>query len=123
MNIKGRVHEIGQTQQITDTFKKRDLIVAYAENPQFVEYMKFDTLQDKTSILDGLVIGDEVEIDFNLKGRLYTNAQGVTTYFNSLVAWRVNKIAQGQNNSSNYANMPAPVDISGSDDADDDLPF
>ena len=36
MEIRGEVHEIGATQQVTESFKKRDLIVAYAENPQFV---------------------------------------------------------------------------------------
>ena len=40
MEITGKVHEVGQVQQVTDTFKKRDLVIQYAENPQFVEYIK-----------------------------------------------------------------------------------
>lgn len=124
MEIRGKVHEIGATQQVTESFKKRDLIVAYAENPQFVEYIRFEATQDRTSIFEGLTVGEEIEVSFNLRGRPWTNKEGVTTYFNSLVAWRVTKLANTAASASapGYAEMPAPVDLSGSND-DDDLPF
>jgi len=86
MEIRGKVHEIGAVQNVTDTFKKRDLIVAYAENPQFVEYIRFEATQDRVNIFDNLSVGEEIEISFNLRGRPWTNKEGVTTYFNSLVA-------------------------------------
>jgi len=129
MEIRGKVHEIGDTQQVTDTFKKRDLVVQYAENPQFVEYIKFEATQDRTAIFDNLAVGDEVEVSFNLRGRPWTNRDGVTTYFNSLVAWRVNKIvnapAAGGSGAPAHmpADMPPPVDITADDGQDDDLPF
>ncbi len=128
MEIRGKVHEIGEVQQVTDTFKKRDLVVQYAENPQFVEYIKFEATQDRTSIFDSLAVGDEVEVSFNLRGRPWTNKEGITTYFNSLVAWRVNKIAgnaagsAGADAGSGFQ-APPPVDISSDDGKDDDLPF
>ncbi len=131
MEIRGKVHEIGATQQVTDTFKKRDLIVLYAENPQFPEYIRFEATQDRTSIFDNLEIGDEVEVSFNLRGRPWTNREGVTTYFNSLVAWRVSKVvttpvAPGQPGAAAVpapADIPPPVDISSDEGKDDDLPF
>lgn len=89
MNIKGKVHEIGTTQQVSDTFSKRDLIIEYAENPIYPEYIKFDALQDKTALLDELRVGDEVEVHFNLRGRPWTNKEGVTSYFNGLVVWKI----------------------------------
>ena len=124
MEIRGKVHEIGATQQVTESFKKRDIIVAYAENPQFVEYIRFEATQDRTSIFDGLTVGEEIEVSFNLRGRPWTNKEGVTTYFNSLVAWKVTKLANTAASAPapGYAEMPAPVDLSGSND-DDDLPF
>lgn len=94
MEITGRVHEVGTTQQVSDTFKKRDLIVQYAENPQFVEYIKLEATQDNVSKFDELNPGDEVTVSFNLRGRPWTNKEGVTSYFNSLVAWRVVKGAK-----------------------------
>lgn len=124
MEIRGKVHEIGAVQNVTDTFKKRDLIVAYAENPQFVEYIRFEATQDRVNIFDNLSIGEEIEVSFNLRGRPWTNKDGVTTYFNSLVAWRVTKLANTTTSAPapGYAEMPSPVDISSSG-ADDDLPF
>lgn len=129
MEIRGKVHEIGETQNVTETFKKRDLIVSYAENPQFVEYIRFEATQDRVSIFDNLSIGEDVEVSFNLRGRPWTNKEGVTTYFNSLVAWRVTKLANtagagqpGAASQPTVNDMP-PVDISSSGSDDDDLPF
>lgn len=101
VQIKGRVHEIGQTVQVTESFKKRDLIVAISDNPQFVEYIKLELHQDNVSKVDSLNAGDEVEADVNLRGRPYTNKDGVTTYFNSLVAWKVNKLSSSNSIESN----------------------
>lgn len=119
MEIKGKVHEVGATQQVTDSFKKRDIVVQYAENPQFVEYIKFEATQDRVNIFDNLAPGEDVEVSFNLRGRPWTNKDGVTTYFNSLVAWRVTKVASEV--STPQQHVP-PVDIS-STPGDDDLPF
>jgi Protein of unknown function (DUF3127). len=119
MEIRGKVHEVGPVQQVTESFKKRDMIVAYAENPQFVEYVRFEATQDRTSIFDNLAIGQEVEVSFNLRGRPWTNKDGVTTYFNSLVAWRVTKLSAG----SVPADVPAPVDLNAGGGDDDYLPF
>src|SRR5690606_11910754 len=129
MEIRGKVHEIGAVQQVTDTFKKRDLVVQYAENPQFVEYIRFEATQDRTSLFDNLAVGDEVEVSFNLRGRPWTNREGVTTYFNSLVAWRVSKVtaqapgAGAPAGGNNPVDIPPPIDISSDEGKDDDLPF
>lgn len=122
MEIRGRVHEVGEVLQVTDTFKKRDLIIQYAENPQFVEYIKFEANQDRTSIFDNLNVGDEVEVSYNLRGRPWTNKDGVTTYFNSLIAWRINKIVVSSVTPPPAA-IPPTVDITNDDGKDDDLPF
>ena len=125
MEIRGKVHEIGAIQQVTESFKKRDLIVAYAENPQFVEYIRFEATQDRVNIFDNLSLGEEIEVSFNLRGRPWTNKDGVTTYFNSLVAWRVTKVTNAAAASApSYADMPSAIDMSSSSTDDgDDLPF
>ncbi|MFZ4862506.1 DUF3127 domain-containing protein [Sphingobacterium sp. Mn56C] len=125
MEIRGKVHEVGATQQVTESFKKRDIIVAYAENPQFVEYIRFEATQDRVNIFDNLAVGEDIEVSFNLRGRPWTNKEGVTTYFNSLVAWRVTKLANTTASApaAGYGDMPTPVDITSSGADDDDLPF
>lgn len=118
MEIKGKVHEIGAVQNVTDTFKRRDLVIEYAENPQYPEYIKFEALQDKVNLFDNLKVGQEVEVFFNLRGRPWTDKHGKTSYFNSLVIWRVNIIG-AYNDEPKYS---PPIDIS-SAPIEDDLPF
>ena len=122
MEIKGKVHEVGATQQVSETFKKRDLIVEYAENPTYPEYIRFEALQDKAALLDSFKAGDEVEVFFNLRGRLWTDKTGKTSYFNSLVIWRINAIAAGAPAASTPA-YAAPADVGNAPGEDDDLPF
>ena len=95
MEIKGKVHEVGETAQVTDSLKKRELVVEYAENPQYPEYIKFEAIQDRTSLMDGVAVGDEVEVAFNLKGRPWTNREGKTVYFTTLQLWKLTKLTGG----------------------------
>lgn len=119
MEIKGKIVEIGQLQQVSETFKKRDLVVEYAENPTYPEFIKFETLQDKTSMLDAYKVGQEVEVSFNLRGRPWTDKTGKTSYFNSLVVWRMNALgAEPAADPGAYYAPPAQET-----DPDDDLPF
>lgn len=113
LSVVGLVHEVGETQQVTDTFKKRDLILKIVdENPQYEEYVKFEATQDRTALFDEVSEGDSVEISFNLRGRPWTNKDGVTSYFNSLVAFRVNPLNQQEG-----------LVAEESSDKNDDLPF
>ncbi|MBE7176893.1 MAG: DUF3127 domain-containing protein [Mucilaginibacter polytrichastri] len=128
MDIKGKVHEIGETAQVTDSLRKRELVVEYAENPQYPEYIKFEAIQDRTALMDGLAVGDDVEVSFNLKGRPWTNREGKTVYFTTLQLWKVNKVnaaapaagAAPQQQTPQYA---PPVDLNAGSSDDDDLPF
>lgn len=120
MDIKGKVHEIGGLQQVSETFKKRDLVIEYAENPTYPEYIRFELLQDKTSLADSLKTGDEVTVSFNLRGRPYTDKAGKTSYFNSLVAWRIDGSTRA--NTSQPA-AQAAQDINSAPGEEDDLPF
>lgn len=104
MQLTGAIHEIGQTQEVSDKFKKRDLVVMCAENPQYPEYIKLEAHQDKTGLLDTMSIGDTVTVDFNLRGRPWTNKEGVTQYFNTLAIWNINNDAAGV---AQPANVPA----------------
>ncbi len=120
MEVKGKVVEIGATTQVTDSLKKRELILEYIENPQYPEFLKFEAIQDRCNLLDSVKVGEDIEVFFNLKGRRWTDKTGKQVYFNTLALWKVNKLAAaGASPTPEYA---PPADISASPE-DDDLPF
>lgn len=89
MEIKGKVLLVGNTVAVSEKFKKRDLIVEYAENPQYPEQIKFEAVQDKTALLDSVKPGDEINVLFNLRGRGWTDKTGKTQYSNTLSIWKL----------------------------------
>ena len=120
MDIKGKVHEISPAYQVSESFKKRDLIIEYIENPQYPEYLKFEAIQDRCNLLDNVRVGDDVEVFFNLRGRPWTDKSGKKSYFNSLQLWKINVLAGANNNT--VPEFAPPVDLASAPD-EDDLPF
>lgn len=127
MEVKGKIVEILQTQQVTDTFKKREFVLEFAENPQYPEFVKFECIQDKCGLLDNYQVGNEVTISFNLKGRKWNDPKGGVKYFNTLQAWRLQNASAAPQDS-------APASQGGVEQAEepgwinekeetDDLPF
>ncbi len=128
MNVTGKILEIFETQNISNTFKKREFVLEYAENPQYPEYLKFEMIQDKCALLDGLNVGDTVNVFFNLKGRKWTDPKGEVKYFNSLQAWKFETEAAGGSTPPPQADqgmdqMEEPGWVDSNEAADDDLPF
>ncbi|MEM9324546.1 MAG: DUF3127 domain-containing protein [Bacteroidota bacterium] len=120
MNIKGKLLEKHDTQNVTDTFRKREFIVEYAENPQYPEFLKFELIQSNCEQLDDISEGAEISVTFNLKGRKWTDKQGKVVYFNSLQAWRVEA---GTPDSAQDGAADDQRWIDQSPPSDDDLPF
>jgi hypothetical protein len=90
MKIEGIITEIFNTVQVSEKFKKRDLIVEYAENPSYPEFIKFELHQDKCDLLNNnFWVGQKVEVNFNLRGKPWTDKKGVVQYFNSLVVYKI----------------------------------
>lgn len=128
MEIKAKIQKIFPTQQVTGTFKKREFVVEYADNPQYPEFIKFECIQDKCDQLDSFSEGQDVNVSFNLKGRKWTDPQGVDKYFNSLQAWRITaEQAQAAAPAPAGATPPPPASNDEPDwlnaDESDDLPF
>jgi len=133
MNVKGKIIEKYDTQNVSDTFRKREFVIEFAENPQYPEFVKFELIQANCDQLDSFNVGQEVNISFNLKGRKWTDPKGEVKYFNSLQAWRLEKVHNVEQSGSQDQGAPP----AGSDDGnppewltnnpapsvDDDLPF
>lgn len=123
MTVEGKITEKFETQTIKDTFRKREFVIEYAENPQYPEFIKFELIQSNCDQLDQFQVGDQVTVNFNLKGRKWTDPKGEVKYFNSLQAWRLDK--QTQSTGGAVETPPPPTEdwASDSSSADDDLPF
>lgn len=120
-SVKGKVHIVYDVQQISDKFRKRELVLDITDNPEWPEFHKFEAMQDKVSILDGLNVGQEVEVHYNLRGRPWTNKEGETKYFNSTNCWKIESASNSQ--PTGMADNQEAQDIPTDDDSEDDLPF
>jgi len=126
MDIKGKLVEVFETVQVKDTFRKREFVLEYAENPQYPELIKFELIQEKCDLLDGMNVGDEVQVFFNLKGRKWTDPQGQVKYFNSLQAWKLQAataMESGMPMDEAPADQDEPAWLNAGGEEDDDLPF
>jgi hypothetical protein len=128
MEVKGKILEISQTQQVSASFKKREFVLEFAENPQYPEFVKFELIQDKCELLDKYKVNQTVTVAFNLKGRKWTDAQGQVKYFNSLQAWKISDDNAGGSQPAGNGNTPPPQAAADepdwlNSDSSDDLPF
>lgn len=122
MVVEGKLHAKFDTQQISDTFKKREFVLEYVDNPLYPQYVAFQMIQDRVGLIDGYAVGDKIEVTFNLRGREWTSPQGEKKYFNTLEAWRIQKIDAGASTPAS-GNTPVHDMADISSDAADDLPF
>ena len=125
MEVQGSIKVIGEVQEISATFKKRELVVSTDE--QYPQTLSIEFIQDKTDLLNKFEIGQNVKVGINLRGREWENPQtGEIKYFNSIQGWRIELLE----NSNSDDDLP-PLDnlspfepASETNDEDlDDLPF
>jgi hypothetical protein len=115
MNIQGKLIEIFDTIQITETFKKREFILQDNKNPEYPEFIKVELIQDKVSLLDNLNIGDEINVLINIKGRKWEDKEGNIKYFNAIQGWKIESENLNLNQDNNDDNF--------NQDSGEDLPF
>ena len=125
MEVQGSIKVIGEVQEISATFKKRELVVSTDE--QYPQTLSIEFIQDKTELLNKFEIGQNIKVGINLRGREWENPQTKEIkYFNSIQGWRIELLE----NSSSDDDLP-PLDnlspfepASETNDEDlDDLPF
>jgi len=87
MNVEGKIHKIGETQQISQKFQKREIVIkTEGDYPQFIGCQ---LTQDKCYIADQFAVGQEVNASINLRGREWTSKTGEVKYFNTLEIWKM----------------------------------
>lgn len=112
METTGIIKHISDTQRVSEKFQKREFVLTTEATTPYPQHVSFQLTQDKCDIMDKFTIGQEVKVQFNLRGREWNGPQGVK-YFNTLECWRIESVSQGQ---------ATPTVTSNTND-NDDLPF
>ena len=125
MEVTGRVKVINAEQQISASFKKRELVVTTDE--QYPQHIMIEFTQDKCDLLNNYTSGEPVKVSINLRGREWVNPQGETKYFNSIQGWRIEKLQPEAPSAQQAPPMPAREAFEPANDykeeEHDDLPF
>ena len=124
MEVTGKIKVVGAEQQVSASFKKRELVVTTEE--QYPQSIMIEFVQDKTDLLNTVQVGDNVKVSINLGGREWVNPQGETKYFNSIKGWRIEKI-QSEAPVQHAPPLPAAAAFEPAanftEEEHDDLPF
>ena len=107
--IKGKLKRKGSTEQVTDSFRKREFILE-DDSTEYVQTLSMQVTQDRVSLLDKFNEGDRLNVYFNLRGREWTSPKdGQVKVFNTIEAWKIESESSTESVSS--------------DEPKDDLPF
>lgn len=92
MELQGTIKKIGDLETFNSGFQKKELVLLTEE--QYPQPINIEFLSDKADILNGYKVGDSVKIGINVRGREWTSPQGDVKYFNSITAWRIEKLGK-----------------------------
>jgi hypothetical protein len=111
--IEGKLIKKYETESKTESFQAREFVIEIGEG-NYPQFIKFQLVQDKCSLLDHLNEGDLIKVNFDLRGREWNGK-----YFTNLNAWRVQLTNKEETNKTE--NYPEELPPFTSDE--DDLPF
>jgi len=111
--LTGKLIEKFNEQVISEKFKKREFVIETNDNG-FTESIKFQTVQDKTALIEPYQVGSDVKVFFNIKGNKWKD-----NYFVNLQAWKV----EAGSGAADAGSPPPAIDDMPAPSAEDDLPF
>jgi len=91
IEISGKLHAINQAQQVTERFRKREFVLELSDNSRYPQFVQFQLTGDRCERIDDFEIGDEVRVEFSLRGREWKSPKGELKYFNSLDVWNIER--------------------------------
>lgn len=122
MEITGILKVKFKEQQVSDKFKKREFVLT-DNSSQYPQHISFQLTQDKCSLIENFHEGEQMKVQFNLRGREWTSPQGETKYFNTLEAWRLERIGATSSAPKQEYAQPETFSTFNAEPSKDDLPF
>jgi hypothetical protein len=104
MEITGKIILIKKVQEVSASFSKREFVIQTLEN--YPQTICLELHGDKVDIVDAYAIGESVIVSIGLRGREWINPQGEAKYFNTIVAWRIQKENSQPANNATTINSP-----------------
>lgn len=128
--ITGKLVVKYNTVQRSESFKTREFVIEKSDDINgrvITNYIKFQSVQDRTSIVDRHNEGEMVKVYFNIKGTRWEK-EGKVNYITNLDAWRIESMMQAQPGADRMpdynTSQEAPFSQQqGGGNAGDDLPF
>ena len=118
MQITGIIKLKKDEQSVSEKFKKREFVLT-DNSTQYPQYISLQLTQDRCTLLDQVQVGENVVVHFNIRGREWTSPQGEIKYFNTLEAWKIDRMSGG----STQASSPEFAENTQGPQDKDDLPF
>jgi hypothetical protein len=123
----GKIKVINETQTFPSGFTKREFVVTTAHD-KYPQDLKFEVVKDRCAMLDGLKVGQDVQVNFDIRGNEYNGK-----YFVNLSCWKIQAAdggaapsgapRQASRAQSAAGAEPDLAELRNEDDFDDDVPF
>lgn len=123
--ITGKIIDISPVNQVSDKFRKREFVIEKKEAggaAVFIDYIKFQLVQDKCDLINESFLNEEVRIWFNLRGNKWEK-EGRVNYFTNLDAWKIEKLSETEPAAQRPAVQNVLEDTPPEIDELSDLPF
>lgn len=89
MNMSGRIVAIDSTQQVTDRFRKRTFVIE-TDDPKYPQTIQCELGNDRCELMDApRRVGDQIDFDFEIRGRKWSSKDGVDKYFVSINVFKI----------------------------------
>lgn len=119
LDVKGKLLQILPVQTGTskagNEWSKQEFVIETEE--QFPKKVCFTLFGDKLSLLQGISVGDQIEVAFNLESRDFNGK-----WYHNINAWRINPAGETNSETHNFMpnDIPPPAPT---DEPMNDLPF
>ena len=124
-DVTGKLIAKYETVQRSEKFRTREFVIETTEDIGgriINNYIKFQSVQDRTTLVDRFNIGDTIKVHFNIKGSKWEK-NGQVNYITNLDAWRIENVNMQTQDSGPAASNVSVVSQPNSSDMPDDLPF
>ncbi|WP_343701081.1 DUF3127 domain-containing protein [Chitinophaga sp.] len=123
--ITGKLVVKYNTVQRSESFKTREFVIEKTDDINgrvITNYIKFQSVQDRTTIVDRHNEGEMVKVYFNIKGTRWEK-DGKVNYITNLDAWRMESMMQAQPGADRMPDYNTSQEAPSSGNSGDDLPF